>query len=129
MATVLIVEDDWVVLELLRMIFQAEGLKVLVAPEPTAAAALLKALPADVVVTDFFAGTSPETCRRSLDGLLSAAEGIPMLGVTGRRLDPGIPPSALGVDDILTKPFDVGDAVERIRALLLRPRARRRSGA
>jgi len=116
--TVLVVEDDWVVLELLRMVLQAEGLDVLVAPEPTAAVALLKARRPDVVVTDFFAGTSPEACRRSLDGLLTAARDIPVLGVTGRRFDPSVPASAFGVDDILAKPFDVDEIVERIQALL-----------
>lgn len=127
--TVLIVEDDWVILELLRMILLAEGLDVLVAPEPTAAVALIKARPPDLVVTDFFAGTSPESCRRSLDGLLAAARGIPILGVTGRRFDSTTPPSEFGVDEIVAKPFDVDEVVSRIQALLSRPRPKTPSPA
>ena len=114
----MVVEDDWVVLELLRTVLQAEGYEVLVAPEPTAAVALLKARPPDVIVTDFFAGTSPESCQRSLDGLLEAAGDIPILGITGRRFDPDVPASAFGVDDIVAKPFDVDELAERVEALL-----------
>jgi DNA-binding response OmpR family regulator len=121
--TVLVVEDNWVVLELLRTILQAADLEVLIAPEPTAAVALLRARPVDVIVTDFFSGTSPESCRRSLDGLLSAAEGVPILGVTGRPFDPSVPPSAFGVDEIVSKPFDVDDVVNRVLALLRRRNA------
>lgn len=120
MKTVLVVEDNWVVLELLRSILQAEGFTVLVAPEPTAAAAMLKARSVDVIVTDFFVGTTPESCRRSLDGLLPAARGIPILGVTGRHFDSSVPPSEYGVDDIVSKPFDVDDVVNRVKAMALR---------
>ncbi len=118
--TVLVVEDDWVLLELLRMILQAEGLDVLVAPNPMAAVALLKARTVDVVVTDFFSGTSPEACRRSLGELPDAARGIPILGVTGRPFTRETPPAAYGVDDLVAKPFDVDEVLERVRALLQR---------
>lgn len=64
MATVLIVEDNWQLLELLRSILQGEGLQVLVAPEPTAATGLIRARPVDVIVTDFFGGLTPEDCRQ-----------------------------------------------------------------
>lgn len=118
--TVLVVEDDWLVLELLRTVLQSDGLAVMVAPGPLAAVGLLRAHRPDLIVTDFFAGTTPEACRRSLGDLPTAAAGIPMLAVTGRRFDPGLPPVAFGVDEVLGKPFDVDDVLRCVRSLLER---------
>ncbi len=125
MRVVLIVEDDWLVLELLRTVLQMEGHEVLIAPGPMAAVGLVKARPPDVIVTDFFAGTTPDACRRSLGDLPSAARGIPILGVTGRRFDADVSPRAFGVDDIVTKPFELDEIVRRVGALLDRADGKR----
>jgi two-component system, OmpR family, response regulator VicR len=116
--TILVVEDDWLILELLRTVLQSEGLSVMVAPGPLAAVGLLKAHRPDLIVTDFFFGTTPETCRKSLGDLPAAAAGIPMLAVTGRRFGSGELPVAFGVDDIISKPFDVDDILKSVRSLL-----------
>lgn len=118
MATVLIVEDNWQLLELLRSILQSEGLQVLVAPEPTVATALLHARSVDVIVTDFFGGLTPEDCRQSVAEILAAAGSRPILGVTGRPFESDTSPAAFGVDDLIVKPFDVEDLVERVLDLL-----------
>ena len=97
---VLVVEDDWLVLELLRTVLQSDGLDVMVAPGPLAAVGLLRARRPDLIVTDFFAGTTPDACRRSLGNLPEAAGSIPILAVTGRRLDAELPAAAFGVDEI-----------------------------
>ena len=115
---VLVVEDDWLVLELLRTVLQSDGLDVMVAPGPLAAVGLLRARRPDLIVTDFFAGTTPDACRRSLGNLPEVAGSIPILAVTGRRLDAGLPAAAFGVDDLIGKPFDVDDVIARVRALL-----------
>ena len=122
--TVLVVEDNWMVLEMLRDVLRSSGLEVLVAPEPLAGTGLLRARSVDVLITDFFAGTSPESCRLSLGGLLIAARqaGIPILGVTGRVFDPTISAAEFGVDDIIAKPFDVDEVVRRVWALAARGR-------
>lgn len=118
MATVLIVEDNWQLLELLRSILQSEGLQVLVAPEPTAATGLIRARPVDVIVTDFFGGLTPEDCRQSVSEILAVAGTRPVLGVTGRPFEAGTRPDEFGVDDLIAKPFDVEDLVERVLDLL-----------
>lgn len=117
---VLVVEDDWLVLELLRTVLQSDGLDVMVAPGPLAAIGFLRARRPDLIVTDFFAGTTPEACRRSLGNLPDVAGSIPILAVTGRRLDASVPPTAFGVDDLLGKPFDVDEVISRVRSLLNR---------
>jgi DNA-binding response OmpR family regulator len=124
--TVLIVEDSWQLLELLRSILLSEGLHVLVAPEPTAAAALIRARPVDVIVTDFFGGLRPEDCRRSVADILAVAGSRPILGVTGRHFEPGTSPRLFGVDDVVAKPFEVEDLVERVLRLLDIAEVRRR---
>ena len=118
MATVLIVEDNWQLLELLRSILQSEGLQVLVAPEPTAATALIHARPVDVIVTDFFGGLTPADCRQSVAEILAVAGGRPILGVTGRPFEAGTKPDEFGVDDVIAKPFEVEDLVDRVLDLL-----------
>ncbi len=118
MATVLIVEDNWQLLELLRSILQSEGMQVLVAPEPTAATALIHARPVDVIVTDFFGGLTPEDCRQSVAEILAVANGRPVLGVTGRPFEAGTKPDEFGVDDLIAKPFEVEDLVDRVLDLL-----------
>lgn len=116
--TALVVEDNWVMLSMLRSILQADGLDVLIAPEPTAAIALLRARKVDIVLTDFFFGTTPEACRRSLDGLIEAAGGAPILGVTARYFDPLVAPEEYGVNEIVAKPFDLNDLLDRVQGLL-----------
>jgi DNA-binding response OmpR family regulator len=64
---------------------------------------------------------TPEACRRSLGNLRDVAGDIPILAITGRRLDAEVPPHAFGVDDVLGKPFDVDEVLQRVRALLDRP--------
>ena len=118
MGTVLIVEDNWQLLELLRSILQSEGLQVLVAPEPTAATALIRARPVDVIVTDFFGGLTPEDCRQSVAEILAVADARPVLGVTGRPFEAGTKPDEFGVDDLIAKPFEVEDLVDRVLDLL-----------
>jgi DNA-binding response OmpR family regulator len=128
LATVLIVEDSWQLLEMLRSILQSEGLRVLVAPEPTAAAALIHARPVDAIVTDFFGGLTPEDCRQSVADILAAAGARPVLGVTGRPFEPGTSPREFGVDDLIAKPFDVDELVERVLDLVDVARQRQQAG-
>lgn len=117
MPTVLIVDDDPAILEVLRVYLHAEGHTVLEAQTGPEAWALLPR--ADLAVLDWMLPgmTGVQLAR----GARAAGMSLPMLMLTGR----GEENDKLlgldgGVDDYVVKPFSPREVTARIRALLRR---------
>src|SRR6266550_222212 len=120
MATVLLVDDDPKIRELLRLYVQRDGHRTLEAADgETAVATALRARP-DLVVLDVM--------LPGLDGFevahrIRAASDVPILMLTARSGDSDkVVGLDLGADDYVVKPFSPRELMARIRALLRRRR-------
>jgi diguanylate cyclase (GGDEF)-like protein len=127
-ARLLAVHDQPAMRELLRYVLARAGHEVVVADSGPAALALLDSvLPHLVVAEEDMAGLSGlELCRRVRD--LPGFEWVPFLFLSTQRL----PPVALaelgpGFDAWLIEPFDRGELLERVAAVLERARHHHRT--
>ncbi|WP_082505583.1 response regulator transcription factor [Deinococcus sp. Leaf326] len=117
MPTVLIVDDDPAILEVLRVYLRAEGHTVLEAQTGPEAWALLPR--ADLAVLDWMLPgmTGVQLAR----GARAAGMSLPLLMLTGRgEEDDKLLGLDGGVDDYVVKPFSPREVTARIRALLRR---------
>ena len=125
-ATVLVVDDDPVILRLLEVNFEMEGFTVVRASDGAEGLERAREVLPDVVVLDVMmprmTGYEVAAAMRSDP---QTAE-IPILFVTARAQSGDVERGMeLGVDDYVTKPFDPLDLIARVNAVLARSRARR----
>jgi DNA-binding response OmpR family regulator len=119
-ATVLIVDDEPPIVELVRGYLQREGMTVLVAGDGPAALDLTRRDKPDVVILDLMLPglDGVEVCRQ----LRTFSDAyVLMLTARSEEIDRVVGLS-VGADDYLVKPFSPRELVARIRALLRRPR-------
>jgi two-component system response regulator MprA len=118
MTTVLIVDDDQKVLEMLRRTLAYDGYTVLTASDGQAALQVAQEQRPDLVVLDWR--------MPYLDGIevaqrLKAADGTPILMLTARgTVEDRVLGLDSGADDYLVKPFAPAELLARLRALLRR---------
>ncbi|MFN0155184.1 MAG: response regulator [Gaiella sp.] len=116
--TVLLVDDESSIQELLTFPLERDGYRVLQATDGEQALALFQAHEVDVVVLDLMLPRVDglEVCRR-----LRATSTVPIIMLTARddELDKVLG-LELGADDYITKPFSIREFRSRIRALLRR---------
>jgi two-component system response regulator MprA len=116
--TVLVVDDDRRLLDMLRRTLTYEGYRVVTAADGEAALAQAATERPDVVVLDWL--------MPGLDGIqvaqrLRAAEDTPILMLTARdAVEDRVEGLDSGADDYLVKPFAPAELLARIRALLRR---------
>jgi two-component system response regulator MprA len=119
--TVLVVDDDRRLLDMLRRTLAYEGYRVVTAADGAAALTQAEAERPDVVVLDWL--------MPGLDGIqvaerLRAADDIPILMLTARdAIEDRVTGLDSGADDYLVKPFAPAELLARIRALLRRAEA------
>ena len=119
--TVLVVEDDPVILRLLEVNFQLEGFTVLLAHDGAEGIDLARAHKPDLVISDIM---MPRTSGLELVAALKGepdTKGIPiiLLSAKAQTSDLKVGMDA-GADDYVTKPFEPLDLVDRVNALLSR---------
>jgi len=119
--TVLVVEDDPVILRLLEVNFQLEGFTVLLAHDGAEGIDLARAHKPDLVISDIM---MPKTSGLELVAALKGepdTKGIPiiLLSAKAQTSDLKVGMDA-GADDYVTKPFEPLDLVDRVNALLSR---------
>lgn len=119
--TVLVVDDEAAIREMLQLALELAGFRVLQAPDAAAALALIVDNRPDVVLLDWMMpGTSGyELLRRLRRDELTAP--VPVILLTARA-EEGNRVQGLegGADDYVVKPFSPRELVARIRALLRR---------
>lgn len=119
--TVLVVEDDPVILRLLEVNFELEGFDVLLAHDGEEGLEVARDQRPDVIVSDIM---MPKLSGIELVEALKADEktaGIPII-LLSAKAQTGDLKSGLdsGADDYVTKPFEPLELVERVHALLSR---------
>ena len=115
---VLVIDDDPNLRDALRRGLSYEGFTVETAADGEAGLAAARERPPDVVVLDILMPglDGIEVCRR-----LRVASQVPILMLTARdAVSDRILGLETGADDYLVKPFDFGELVARIHALLRR---------
>jgi two-component system, OmpR family, phosphate regulon response regulator PhoB len=119
--TVLIVEDDPAVRELLRFSFDAAGFSVQQAASTDEAKRLLASVRPDAVILDWMLpGESGLAFLKWLRGDVALRE-MPVLMLTARGEETDrIAGLDYGADDYVTKPFSPKELIARIRAVLRR---------
>ena len=117
-ATVLLVEDERKLRELVRSYLERAGLAVLSTGSGAEAITLAASAAPDLVVLDLGLPDVPgETVAREL----RAAGSVPILMLTAKaREEDRIPGLELGADDYVTKPFSPRELVLRVQAILRR---------
>jgi CheY-like chemotaxis protein len=121
--TVLVVDDDPVILRLLQVNFEMEGHSVLTASDGAEGLQRVRECRPDVVVADIM--------MPNVDGLQmleqiradAATRDLPVVLLSAKaqsyEIDRGL---EAGADDYVTKPFDPLDLVERVQAAVARRR-------
>ncbi len=125
--TILIVEDDELIVDSVRYGLEREGYRVLAAFDGAAGLAAARADAPDLVLMDVMMPVMDglQACRT-----LRAESTVPIIMLTarGEELDRVIG-LELGADDYVVKPFSMRELVARIRAQLRRVDMQPRSGA
>jgi DNA-binding response OmpR family regulator len=119
--TVLVVEDDPTILQLLEVNFEMEGFIVLRAEDGEQGVAVARESHPDVVVSDVM---MPKMSGLELvQALKSSADtkSIPIILLSAKAQGADVRTGLeAGADDYVTKPFEPLDLIDRVNAVLLR---------
>ncbi|WP_309112120.1 response regulator [Saccharothrix sp.] len=118
MTTVLVVDDDPVILRSLRITLAAHGFEVLTAQDGSSGLEVFSSGAPDVVVLDL---GLPDRDGVAVIGALRELSTVPIV-VLSARVDSADKVAALdaGADDYVTKPFGVDEFLARVRAAVRR---------
>jgi DNA-binding response OmpR family regulator len=126
-STILLVDDEDAIQKLLAYPLERDGFRVIQARDGEEALALFDGQRVDLVVLDLMLPKLDglEVCKR-----LRAGSDVPIIMLTARgdELDKVLG-LELGADDYITKPFSIREFRSRVRALLRRAAAPRRTAA
>jgi DNA-binding response OmpR family regulator len=120
-ATVLVVDDDPVILKLLEVNFEMEGFQVVRAADGAEGLERAREVRPDIVVLDVMMPrmTGYEVAKALREDVGTAH--IPIIFVTARAQSSDVERGMeLGVDDYVTKPFDPLELIARVNTLLAR---------
>jgi DNA-binding response OmpR family regulator len=121
--TVLVIDDDPVILELLRVNFEIEGFDVICAVDGEDGFRKAQAEQPDIVISDIMMP------RRDGLQLLTDLKGdpttedLPVILLSAKAQKTEVQQGLdLGADDYITKPFDPLELIDRLNAVMTRPR-------
>ncbi len=119
--TVLVVEDDPVILRLLEVNFELEGFEVVLAHDGAEGIEAAKSMQPDIIVSDIM---MPRVSGIELVQALKADDAtakIPIILLSAKAQTNDLKSGMdAGADDYVTKPFEPLDLVDRVNALLSR---------
>ena len=121
MNTVLVVDDDAAIREMVKLALESNGYSVLEAGNTIEARESLESGEADIILLDWMLpGQSGYEFMRSLRRS-PASNSIPVIMLTARDLeDEKIAALDVGADDYISKPFSIKELLARIKAVLRR---------
>ncbi len=123
MEKILLVEDDLLLLEVMRSILEAEGYKIYPAVNGKQALDLFHSVRPDLVVSDVMMPEMDGYEMLEAVRLLPAGVTVPFLFLSARTERSDVSRArSLGADDYLFKPFDAPELVNAVRARLERRR-------
>lgn len=118
-STVLVVDDDPVILKLLEVNFDMEGFAVLIAHDGEEGIAVARRERPDIIVSDIM---MPKTSGIELVAELKGdpdTSDIPIILLSAKAQNADVRTGLdAGADDYITKPFEPLDLVERVNRLL-----------
>ena len=116
--TVVVIEDEEGMAEVLSLNLESAGMEVEVIRDGVSALARLDHAPPDAVVLDL--GLPEVSGYRVMRVLRNTPgwEGTPVLVATAYNFEEAADVIREGVDDFLTKPFEMDDLVRRVAALI-----------
>jgi DNA-binding response OmpR family regulator len=121
--TVLVIDDDPVILELLRVNFEIEGFDVICATDGEEGLRRAQAERPDVVISDIM---MPRRDGLQLLSDLKAnprTEDLPVILLSAKAQRSEVQHGLdMGADDYITKPFDPLELIDRLNAVMTRPR-------
>ena len=121
MRTVLVVDDEPKIVEVVRDYLQHAGFRVATAEDGAAALATARSLGPDLVVLDL---GLPDRDGLDVARLLRQGSAVPIIVLTARGAEVDrVLGLELGADDYLVKPFSPRELVARVRAVLRRGEA------
>jgi DNA-binding response OmpR family regulator len=127
MPTVMVVEDECKLRELVRSYLERAGLAVLSAGSGAEALSLARRSQIDLVVLDL---GLPDIAGEEVARELRASSDVPIVMLTAKSEERDrIAGFELGADDYMTKPFSPRELVLRVRAVLHRGRLPGEAGA
>lgn len=119
--TILVIDDDRDLLELLKLKLGKEGFKVCVAPDGKTGVELVKSKEPDLVILDV---NMPKMSGLDVCRILRSEEktkNMPILMLTAKNEEiDRVLGLEFGADDYVSKPFSVRELILRIRAILKR---------
>lgn len=122
--TILVIEDEADIRELLRVNLEGEGFRVVESPDGERGFAMVESEDPDLLVLDLMLPGMPgiEVCRRVRAS--DTRSGLPILMLTAKAAEADkIVGLEAGADDYVTKPFSPREVAARVKALLRRAAA------
>lgn len=121
MSTILVVDDDPAIREMLRLALGSAGFTVQEAVDTTQARHAIEAAPPDLVLLDWMLpGQSGYEFARALF-MDTSHPAVPIIMLTARgQVEDKVAALEAGVDDYVSKPFSVSELLARIQAVLRR---------
>jgi DNA-binding response OmpR family regulator len=125
--TVLVVDDDHKIVELVQLYLEKDGYRVLVAYDGLEALELARRKRPDLVLLDLLL---PDLDGLDVCRILRAESNIPIIMLTARTTeDDRLTGLDIGADDYITKPFSPRELMARVRAVLRRSNDQMTTGA
>lgn len=116
--TVLLVDDNKEIAELLQVFIEKSGIRTLAAHSGTEAWIVLNKTPVDLIILDIM---MPEMDGMELLHQIRKTSGIPVIFLSAKSQDEDkIAGLKLGADDFVSKPFNPVEVVARVEAILRR---------
>jgi DNA-binding response OmpR family regulator len=121
MATILVVEDERKIRDLVRSYLERDGHQVITTASGAEAIALAETAEPDLLVLDL---RLPDVPGEDVAREVRSTSGVPILMLTARSAgEDRIRGFELGADDYVTKPFSPRELVLRVQAILRRSRS------
>lgn len=118
---ILIVDDDYDILDVLRIILEAEGYEVIEGHDGQEALDIIKHKAPDLLITDFKMPkmNGDEVCRIIKEDIL--AQHMPIIMLTGKgEVTDKVHGIKSGADDYMVKPFEPQELAARVKMILRR---------